>query len=57
MGDGALVEFAARSMRSSARSRSRTRVAEREAGEPEDRRLAFRIGINVGDIIVEEGDI
>ncbi len=24
---------------------------------PEDRRIAFRIGINVGDIIVEDGDI
>jgi hypothetical protein len=32
-------------------------VAERQAGEPEDRRIQFRIGINVGDIIVEDGDI
>ena len=44
-------------MRSSVPSRSRKNVAEREAGVPEDRRLAFRIGINVGDIIVEDGDI
>ena len=32
-------------------------MAEREAGEHEDRRIAFRIGINVGDIILEDGDI
>jgi adenylate cyclase len=32
-------------------------VVEREAAEPQDRRIRFRIGINVGDIIVEDGDI
>ena len=44
-------------MPSNARSRSSTGVAERQAAEPEDRRIWFRIGINVGDIIVEDGDI
>jgi hypothetical protein len=24
---------------------------------PEDRRIAFRIGINIGDVIIEEGDV
>jgi adenylate cyclase len=32
-------------------------VAERQADVPDDRRLAFRIGINIGDIIVEDEDI
>ena len=32
-------------------------MAEREAAVQEDRRIAFRIGINVGDIIVDDGDI
>jgi adenylate cyclase len=44
-------------MRSSARSRSQKDITEREAPNPESRRIAFRIGINIGDIIVEDGDI
>ena len=32
-------------------------MAERNAVISEDRRLEFRIGINVGDIIIDEGDI
>jgi adenylate cyclase len=32
-------------------------MAEREAEVPEDRRIRFRIGINLGDVIVEEHDI
>ena len=32
-------------------------MAKRNAGIPEDRRIEFRIGINVGDIIIDEGDI
>ena len=32
-------------------------MAERNAAIPEDRRIEFRIGINVGDIIIDEGDI
>ena len=30
---------------------------QRNAAIPEDRRIEFRIGINVGDIIIDEGDI
>ena len=33
------------------------RVAEHEAEGDEDKRLKFRIGINLGDVIVEGGDI
>ena len=32
-------------------------MADRTAGIAEDRRIAFRIGINIGDIIVEGDDI
>ena len=32
-------------------------MAERNAGDPEERRIVFRIGINVGDIIIEGDDI
>ena len=32
-------------------------MIDREAGMPEDRRIRFRIGINLGDIIVEDDDI
>lgn len=32
-------------------------AAKRNEGVPDDRRIRFRIGINLGDIIVEDGDI
>ena len=57
MGDGALVEFASAVDAVECAVALQKGVAEREGGEHEDRRIAFRIGINVGDIILEEGDI
>jgi TolB-like protein/class 3 adenylate cyclase len=57
MGDGALVEFASAVDAVECAVAIQNAVAKHEAGVPEDRRLAFRIGINVGDIIVEDGDI
>ena len=57
MGDGALVEFASAVDAVECAVAIQKGVAEREAAVPEDRQLAFRIGINVGDIIVEDGDI
>ena len=57
MGDGALVEFASAVDAVECAVAIQHGVAEREAAVPEDRRIAFRIGINVGDIIVEDGDI
>ena len=32
-------------------------IAERNTVLPNDERIQFRIGINVGDIVVEDGDI
>jgi TolB-like protein/class 3 adenylate cyclase/Tfp pilus assembly protein PilF len=57
MGDGALVEFASAVDAVECAAAIQKGVAKREAGTEETRRLAFRIGINVGDIIVEDGDI
>jgi len=57
MGDGALIEFA--SAVDAVRFAVAVQCAMRERNEsaPEDRRIAFRIGINIGDVIVEQGDI
>jgi TolB-like protein/class 3 adenylate cyclase/Flp pilus assembly protein TadD len=57
VGDGALVEFASAVDAVECAVAIQNGVAERQAGEPEDRRIQFRIGINLGDIIVEDGDI
>jgi class 3 adenylate cyclase len=57
MGDGALVEFASAVDAVECAVAIQSGVTEREAGEPADQRIQFRVGINVGDIIVEDGDI
>jgi class 3 adenylate cyclase len=54
VGDGALVEFASAVDAVECAVAVQNGVAERQAAEPEDRRIQFRIGINVGDIIVED---
>jgi len=56
-GDGLLVEFASvvDALRCAAAMQSA--MAESNAPLPPDRRIEFRIGINVGDIVVEDGDI
>ena len=56
-GDGALVEFASAVDATRCAVEIQRAMAERNATIPEDRRIEFRIGINVGDIIIDEGDI
>jgi adenylate cyclase len=56
-GDGALVEFASAVDATRCAVEIQRGMAERNAVIPEDRRVEFRIGINVGDIIIDEGDI
>src|SRR5271170_4458181 len=56
-GDGALVEFASAVDAVRCAMEVQRAMAERNADIPEDRRIEFRIGINVGDIIIDEGDI
>ena len=56
-GDGILVEFhsVADAVRSSIEIQERLR--RRNSDVPDDLRIEFRIGINLGDIIFEDGDI
>src|SRR5262249_51328217 len=56
-GDGFLVEFA--SVVDAVRSASEIQagMAERNAPVPQDQRIEFRMGLNVGDVVVEDGDI
>ena len=56
-GDGALVEFASAVDAVRCAIEVQRAMAERNAARPEDRRIEFRIGINVGDIIIDESDI
>ena len=56
-GDGALVEFASAVDAVRCAIEIQRAMAERNADIPEDRRIEFRIGINVGDVIIEDGDI
>jgi adenylate cyclase len=57
MGDGALVEFASVVDAVACAVEIQAGVAERTAGEPADRQIAFRIGINLGDVIIDGEDI
>lgn len=57
MGDGALVEFASAVDAVTCAIEVQKQVRECNAGSPEDGWIQFRIGINVGDIIVDGGDI
>ena len=57
MGDGALVEFASAVDAVTCAIEVQKQVQEHNTGSPEDSRIQFRIGINVGDIIVEGDDI
>jgi adenylate cyclase len=57
MGDGLLVEFASVVDAVACATAWQQGVAEREATANEDNRLTFRIGINLGDVIVEGDDI
>jgi adenylate cyclase len=57
-GDSAVVEFASAVDAVRCGMEIQKVMAERNAGIPENRRIEFRIGINVGDVIVDDqGDI
>ena len=59
MGDGALVEFASAvdAVTCAIEIQKLVDTHERDAGRPPDSTIRFRIGINVGDIIVDGDDI
>jgi len=56
-GDGMLVEF--QSVVDAVRCAAEVQrgIAERNADVPESKRIEFRVGINIGDIIVDDDDI
>jgi adenylate cyclase len=56
-GDGVLAEFASVVDAVRCAAELQRAMIDREAGTPEDRRIKFRIGINLGDIIVDDDDI
>jgi TolB-like protein/class 3 adenylate cyclase/Tfp pilus assembly protein PilF len=56
-GDGLLLEFPSVVNAVRCAVEVQKAIADRTAGIAEDRRIAFRIGINIGDIIVEGDDI
>jgi adenylate cyclase len=56
-GDGALVEFASPVDAVRCAGEIQRGMSERNAAVPSDRRIEFRIGINVGDIVIDAGDI
>jgi adenylate cyclase len=57
MGDGVLVEFASVVDAVECAAAVQGGVIQRQADAPEDQRIRFRIGINIGDIIIEDDDI
>src|ERR1700750_779480 len=55
-GDGFLVEFASVVDAVRCAAEMQRGMAERNAGTPPDKRIEFRIGINLGDVIAEDRD-
>ena len=56
-GDGVLLEFASVVDAVRCAVEIQREMIDRNADFPEDRRIVFRFGINLGDVIVEPGDI
>jgi TolB-like protein/class 3 adenylate cyclase len=56
-GDGLLAEFASAVEAVRAAVQFQIRIHEFTIGDAEDRRIAFRVGVNIGDVIVEPQDI
>ena len=57
MGDGLLVEFQSVVDAVACAVEMQRGMAEREAGVPEARRISYRVGINLGDIVIDGDDI
>src|SRR5215470_508863 len=56
-GDGVLIEFASAVDATRCAVEIQRGMIERNAPVPQDKRIELRIGIHVGDIIIEDGDI
>ena len=57
MGDGVLVEFASAVNAVSCAAELQRRMADANGDLPEDRWIILRIGINLGDLVVEGSDL
>jgi TolB-like protein/class 3 adenylate cyclase len=57
MGDGALVEFRSVVDAVTCAVAMQTSVAAHQAAAPPERRVVFRIGVNLGDVVVEGDDL
>jgi class 3 adenylate cyclase/pimeloyl-ACP methyl ester carboxylesterase len=57
MGDGLLIEFSSVVDALRCAVTVQQDITNRESNVPEDRRIQFRVGINLGDIIIDETDI
>src|SRR5215468_8220637 len=56
-GDGVLLEFPSIVAAVECAVAVQKLMAERNADVPQDRRMLFRIGINLGDVLIEDDDI
>src|SRR5260370_27316504 len=56
-GDGLLVEFASAVDAARCAAEIQRGMAEQNADAPQDNRIKFRIGVHVGDIIIDDNDI
>src|SRR5262249_30835165 len=56
-GDSLLIEFASAVNAVQCAVETQMELAERNASLPEDRRMAFRMGVNLGDVIAEDDTI
>ena len=57
MGDGAIAEFGSVVDAATFAITMQKEIAAYQAQVPPDRRIVFRIGINLGDVVVEDGDL
>ena len=57
MGDGMLAEFASVVDAVRAAIEAQRSITEHNAGVPEEKRIVFRIGINLGDVVIDGDDI
>jgi adenylate cyclase len=57
IGDNLLAEFASAVDAAACAIAAQRELARREADLPEDRRLRFRIGIHLGDLVIEDDEI
>ena len=56
-GDGALIEFISAVDAARCAIQVQRGMTQRNAGVPDNQRIELRIGIHLGDVIIEEGDI